>query len=75
MDAVVAQDPHAWQNETSVRHVGGAAPGAPFTYGPSGHGTPTSQYPPDAGASPQRQSQVKSDYPNQHGPMGVTGAG
>jgi len=76
--SVVSQDPRAWHTETSVRHVGGAA-GTPnnLTYGPSQHGgvsTPPAQYPPGATNSPGRQDQLRSDFRNQQGPMGI-GAG
>ncbi|KAF2674158.1 RhoGAP-domain-containing protein [Microthyrium microscopicum] len=74
---VVAQDPQAWQNEASVRHVGsGATPSGNFTYGPShGVGTPPQQFTPDPNGSPQRQSHNYRGHPGPTGPMGVTGAG
>jgi hypothetical protein len=79
--SVVSQDPQAWHNETTVRHVGGAGAGPGpgpnnFNYGPSQHGmsTPPVQYPPGATASPGRQDQFRSDFRGQQGPMGI-GAG
>lgn len=76
---VVSQDPQAWQNESSVRHVGGAGNGANhFTYGPSQHShgisTPPGQYTPAGSASPASQSHFRSEFRKPHGPMGI-GAG
>jgi hypothetical protein len=55
----VAQDPMAWQNEASVRHVGAGQP-------------PPAGYQGEPAGSPHRQSQFR--YQNQ-GPLGITGAG
>lgn len=69
----IAQDPMAWQNETSVRHVGPGGQGHP------GYGaTPPQQFPQnqyhDAG-SPNRNSQFRSSGIQKPGVLGVTGAG
>jgi hypothetical protein len=71
----IAQDPQAWQNESSVRHVG---PGNP-TYGPSGN---TMHTPPPAfsgshrdSGSPNRHSNFRSSGMQQPGALGITGAG
>lgn len=80
-------DPNVWQNESSVRHVGG--PTAGMTYGSSQQQTPTSQhYPYELGnpnapyargssdsvnGSPKRGS-LRNSGLQKSGPMGITGA-
>jgi hypothetical protein len=69
----VAQDTHAWQNESSVRHVGASN----MTYGQSGNTPPAafSNANNDPAGSPHRQSQFRSNaFPNQ-GALGITGTG
>ncbi|KAE9970296.1 hypothetical protein BLS_004972 [Venturia inaequalis] len=66
----IAQDPMAWQNEASVRHVGQGHPG----YG----ATPPQQLAQgqyhDTG-SPNRNSQFRSSGIQKPGALGITGAG
>ena len=69
----VNQDPQAWQNESSVRHVG---PGS-MTYGPSPMGTPPQpqyQQQGDSQGSPNRHSQFRNSGLQKQGPLGITGA-
>ena len=72
----VTPDPQAWQNESSVRHVG---PGS-MTYGTSSSvNTPPSQYQypsqNDVQGSPNRHSQFRSSAMQKPGALGITGAG
>lgn len=73
----VNPDPQAWQNESSVRHIG---PGN-MTYGPSSNtNTPSSHYQysnqNDVQGSPNRHSQFRSPAMQKpSGALGMTGAG
>lgn len=67
--ALTQGDPQAWQNESSVRHVG-----APYAGNGYGVGTPPPIHTPDPMGSPQRAS-ARFAPGQQQGPLGITGAG
>jgi hypothetical protein len=80
--AVTHPDPMAWQNEASVRHIGGnggyAPPPPPGGNGYAGLATPPPVHTPDYTGSPgQRSSARFAGPPGQQpqGPLGITGAG